>query len=138
MLLISSETPIGRRRTSGHDDGLLHGMRSQAAAVEHGFGARAVSATTGDEAVAALAELAADALRTGRPAYLGVPADVLGQEHTGSIRAHAVRRSCRAGAAMSPLQPPCSTAPRWCCGSGRARCRRTTRCGRWRSGSARG
>ena len=84
VLLISSETPIGRRRTSGHDDGLLHGMRSQAAAVEHGFGARAVSATTGDEAVAALAELAADALRTGRPAYLGVPADVLGQEHTGS------------------------------------------------------
>ena len=77
VLLVSSETPVGPRRTSGHDDGLLHGMRSQADVVTHGFGARAVSARTAEEALAALPELAAHALATGRPAYLGVPADVL-------------------------------------------------------------
>jgi thiamine pyrophosphate-dependent acetolactate synthase large subunit-like protein len=77
VLLISSETPVGPRRRSGADDGLLHGMRSQADVIRHGFGARAVSARDGAEALAALPELAAHALATGRPAYLGVPADVL-------------------------------------------------------------
>jgi acetolactate synthase-1/2/3 large subunit len=89
VLLISSETPLGRRRTSGHDDGLLHGMRSQAAAVEHGFGARAVSATSGEEALAALVELAGHARRTGRPAYLGVPSDVLAEQYAGRTAAPA-------------------------------------------------
>ena len=77
VLLVSSETPVASRRTSGHDDGLLHGMRSQADVITHGFGARAVSARTAEEALAALPELAAHALATGRPAYLGVPADIL-------------------------------------------------------------
>jgi len=77
VLLISSETPIAPRRTSGHDDGLLHGMRSQADVITHGFGARAVSARSAEEAVAALPALAAHALASGRPAYLGVPGDVL-------------------------------------------------------------
>jgi acetolactate synthase-1/2/3 large subunit len=77
VLLISSETPIASRRRSGDDDGLLHGMRSQADVITHGFGARAVSARDGTEALEALPELAAHALATGRPAYLGVPADVL-------------------------------------------------------------
>jgi acetolactate synthase-1/2/3 large subunit len=77
VLLLSSETPVASRRTSGRDDGLLHGMRSQADVITHGFGARAVSARTAEEALAALPELAAHALATGRPAYLGVPADVL-------------------------------------------------------------
>ena len=77
VLLLSSETPVRPRRTSGLDDGLLHGMGSQAGMVEVGFGARAVSATTGEEALAALPELVAHALATGRPVYLGVPADVL-------------------------------------------------------------
>jgi len=77
VLLISSETPIAARRTSGHDDGLLHGMRSQADVITHGFGARAVSARSAEEAVAALPALAAHALASGRPAYLGIPADVL-------------------------------------------------------------
>jgi thiamine pyrophosphate-dependent acetolactate synthase large subunit-like protein len=85
VLLISSETPVGPRRTSGHDDGLLHGMRSQANAITHGFGARAVSTRTAQEALAALPELAAHALATGRPVYLGVPADVLASEWTGDI-----------------------------------------------------
>lgn len=80
MLLISSETPLGPRRSSGHDDGLLHGMRSQADVVVHGFGARAVSARSGTEALAALPDLAAHTLATGRPSYLGVPADVLASE----------------------------------------------------------
>ena len=83
ILLISSETPIRPRRTSGADDGLLHGMRSQADVITHGFGARAVSARDGAEAVAALPELAAHALATGRPVYLGVPADVLASTWTG-------------------------------------------------------
>ena len=77
VLLVSSETPVASRRTSGHDDGLLHGMRSQADVITHGFGARAVSARTAEEALAAMPELAAHALATGRPAYLGVPADIL-------------------------------------------------------------
>ena len=77
VLLVSSETPVKSRRTSGHDDGLLHGMRSQADVITHGFGARAVSARTADEALTALPELASHALATGRPVYLGVPADVL-------------------------------------------------------------
>ena len=84
VLLISSETPVASRRTSGHDDGLLHGMRSQADVITHGFGARAVSARTAEEALAALPELAAHALATGRPAYLGVPADVLHATWSGS------------------------------------------------------
>jgi thiamine pyrophosphate-dependent acetolactate synthase large subunit-like protein len=77
VLLLSSETPVKPRRTSGDDDGLLHGMRDQAGMVVAGFGARAVSATTGEEALAALPELVAHAMATGRPVYLGVPADVL-------------------------------------------------------------
>ncbi|MBI1378352.1 MAG: thiamine pyrophosphate-binding protein [Frankiales bacterium] len=85
LLLVSSETPLAPRRRSGHDDGLLHGMRSQAAAVEHGFGARAVSARDGEQALAALPELAAHALAAGRPAYLGVPADVLASAWSGAV-----------------------------------------------------
>jgi len=85
VLLISSETPVAPRRTSGHDDGLLHGMRSQADAITHGFGARAVSTRTAEEALAALPGLAAHALATGRPVYLGVPADVLASEWTGDV-----------------------------------------------------
>jgi acetolactate synthase-1/2/3 large subunit len=85
VLLISSETPVAPRRTSGHDDGLLHGMRSQADVVTHGFGARAVSTRTAQEALAALPELAAHALATGRPVYLGVPADVLASEWAGDV-----------------------------------------------------
>ena len=77
VLLVSSETPLALRRTSGDDDGLLHGMRSQADVVAYGFGARAVSARSAEEALAALPELAAHALATGRPAYLGIPSDVL-------------------------------------------------------------
>jgi len=77
VVLISSETPLAPRRTSGHDDGLLHGMRSQADVITHGFGARAVSARSAQEALAALPQLAAHALATGRPVYLGVPADIL-------------------------------------------------------------
>jgi acetolactate synthase-1/2/3 large subunit len=84
VLLISSEAPLGLRRTSGADDGLLHGMRSQADVITAGFGARAVSARDGAEAVAALPELAAHALATGRPVYLGVPADVLASPWTQS------------------------------------------------------
>ena len=80
VLLLSSETPVKPRRRSGVDDGLLHGMGSQTGMVEAGFGARAVSATTGEEALAALPELIAHALATGRPVYLGVPADVLHHE----------------------------------------------------------
>ncbi len=84
VLLVSSETPLGPRRTRGDDDGLLHGMRSQADVVTHGFGARAVSARDGSHAVAALRDLAAHALATGRPAYLGVPADVLAAPYAAS------------------------------------------------------
>ena len=84
VLLISSEAPLGPRRTSGADDGLLHGMRSQADVITAGFGARAISARDGAEAVAALPELAAHALATGRPVYLGVPADVLTSSWTQS------------------------------------------------------
>ncbi len=84
LLLISSEAPLGPRRTSGADDGLLHGMRSQVEVITAGFGARAVSARSGAEAVEALPELAAHALATGRPVYLGVPADVLASSWTGS------------------------------------------------------
>jgi len=84
VLLISSESPLALRRTSGADDGLLHGMRSQADVITAGFGARAVSARDGAEAVAALPELAAHALATGRPVYLGVPADVLASSWTQS------------------------------------------------------
>ena len=80
VILISSETPLAPRRTSGHDDGLLHGMRSQADVVTHGFGARAVSARSAQEALAALPQLAAHALATGRPVYLGVPADILASD----------------------------------------------------------
>jgi len=80
LLLISSETPIATRRTSGHDDGLLHGMRSQADVITHGFGAAAVSARTAQEALEALPRLAAQVLATGRPAYLGVPADILASD----------------------------------------------------------
>ncbi len=82
VLLISSETPLALRRTSGDDDGLLHGMRSQADVISYGFGARAVSARSAAEALAALPELAAHALATGRPAYLGVPSDVLASAWT--------------------------------------------------------
>ena len=82
FLLISSETPLALRRTSGDDDGLLHGMRSQADVITHGFGARAVSARSAAEALSALPELAAHALATGRPAYLGVPSDVLASAWT--------------------------------------------------------
>ncbi len=85
VVLISSETPVAPRRTSGHDDGLLHGMRSQADVIAHGFGARAVSSRTAQEALAALPELAAHALAAGRPVYLGVPADVLASEWAGDV-----------------------------------------------------
>ena len=84
LLLISSEAPLGPRRTTGADDGLLHGMRSQVEVITAGFGARAVSARHGAEAVEALPELAAHALATGRPVYLGVPADVLASPWTQS------------------------------------------------------
>ena len=82
VVLISSETPLASRRTSGHDDGLLHGMRSQADVITHGFGARAVSARSAREALSALPELAAHALATGRPVYLGVPADILAADRS--------------------------------------------------------
>jgi acetolactate synthase-1/2/3 large subunit len=85
VLLVSSETPIASRRISGHDDGLLHGMRSQADVITHGFGARAVSARSAQESLAALPELAAHALATGRPAYLGVPADVLASPWSATV-----------------------------------------------------
>jgi acetolactate synthase-1/2/3 large subunit len=78
VLLLSSEAPLRPRRTSGHDDGVLHGMRSQAAAVREGFGAAAVSVREPGEAVGALDTLVAGMRATGRPAYLGVPADLLG------------------------------------------------------------
>ncbi len=87
VLLLSSETPIGPRRRSGADDGLLHGMRSQADVITHGFGALAVSAKDGAEAAAAFPVLAAHALATGRPAYLGVPADVLASAYVGDVPA---------------------------------------------------
>ena len=83
VLLISSEAPLGPRRSSGRDDGLLHGMRSQADVITHGFGARAVSATTAAEAVHAVPDLVARALATGRPVYLGVPADILASAWAG-------------------------------------------------------
>jgi len=98
VVLISSETPFASRRTSGHDDGLLHGMRSQAGVVAHGFGARAVSARSGREALTALPELAAHALATGRPVYLGVPADVLAGDRPTS--------SARPGAAQPAVAAP--------------------------------
>ena len=85
VVLISSETPVGPRRRSGYDDGLLHGMRSQAEMVRAGFGAEAVSTTTAAEAVAALPALCAHARRTGRPVYLGVPADVLHETWDGPV-----------------------------------------------------
>ncbi|MFN8156419.1 MAG: thiamine pyrophosphate-binding protein [Candidatus Nanopelagicales bacterium] len=85
VVLISSEAPVGPRRRRGYDDGLLHGMRSQAETVRAGFGAEAVSTTTAAEAVAALPGLAAHALRTGRPVYLGVPADVLHEPWDGAV-----------------------------------------------------
>ena len=83
VLLISSEAPLGPRRTSGHDDGLLHGMRSQADVITHGFGALAVSAATAEDAVHAVPRLIAHALATGRPVYLGVPADILASTWAG-------------------------------------------------------
>lgn len=85
VVLISSEAPVGPRRRRGYDDGLLHGMRSQAEMVRAGFGAEAVSTTTAAEAVAALPGLCAHALRTGRPVYLGVPADVLHEPWDGPV-----------------------------------------------------
>jgi acetolactate synthase-1/2/3 large subunit len=85
VLLLSSEAPVKPRRRSGHDDGLLHGMRSQAEMVRAGFGAEAVSTSTAAEAVAALPGLVAHALRTGRPVYLGVPADVLHEPWDGPV-----------------------------------------------------
>jgi acetolactate synthase-1/2/3 large subunit len=84
VLLLSSEAPLGPRRTSGHDDGVLHGMRSQAAAVREGFGAAAVSVREPLDAVEALDELVAGMRATGRPAYLGVPADLLGAPLSGA------------------------------------------------------
>jgi acetolactate synthase-1/2/3 large subunit len=53
-------------------------MRSQAAAVREGFGAAAVSVREPLDAVEALDTLVAGMRATGRPAYLGVPADLLG------------------------------------------------------------
>ncbi|HET7899727.1 MAG TPA: thiamine pyrophosphate-binding protein [Candidatus Nanopelagicales bacterium] len=85
VVLLSSEAPAMPRRRSGYDDGLLHGMRSQAEMVRAGFGAEAVSTTTAVEAVAALPGLCAHALRTGRPVYLGVPADVLHEPWDGPV-----------------------------------------------------
>ncbi len=82
MLLLSSEAPLGPRRRTGADHGLLHAMRSQADMVSAGFGARAVSAADGAAAVAALPQLVAHAIATGRPVYLGVPADILASSWT--------------------------------------------------------
>jgi thiamine pyrophosphate-dependent acetolactate synthase large subunit-like protein len=99
VVLISSETPLASRRRSGHDDGLLHGMRSQVDVITHGFGARAISARSGHEVLTALPELAAHALTTGRPVYLGVPADILAAD----------RSSADVPAAAGPL--PAAPAP---------------------------
>jgi acetolactate synthase-1/2/3 large subunit len=92
VLLLSSEAPLGPRRRTGADNGLLHSMRSQADMVTHGFGALAVSAADGADATAALPRLVAHALASGRPVYLGVPADVLASEWTGANPAPHARR----------------------------------------------
>ena len=97
VLLISSETPIGPRRRSGHDDGLLHGMRSQADVITYGFGALAVSAQDAAQAVEALPRLVAHALATGRPVYLGVPADVLASAYAGDVPGQIAHVQPRAG-----------------------------------------
>ena len=87
IFVISSEAPIGKRSPDG-SRGLLHEMDDQAALFAplakklHGV-AMAVSVTDGITAVDVAAEMIRDIMRapTGA-AYLGIPADVLGQPFT--------------------------------------------------------
>jgi acetolactate synthase-1/2/3 large subunit len=80
-------------------------MRSQVDVITHGFGALAVSALDGAHAVASLRELAAHALSTGRPVYLGVPADVLASSYVATVAGTASPHAAPLPATRSPGTP---------------------------------
>ncbi|MEY3606086.1 MAG: hypothetical protein RL289_266, partial [Actinomycetota bacterium] len=88
VFVISSEAPIGKRSKDGAR-GLLHEMDDQAAmfaplAKKLAGVSMAVSVTDGVTAVDVAAEMIRDLLRAPVGAgYLGIPADVLGQQFTG-------------------------------------------------------
>ena len=89
VFVISSEAPIGKRSKDGAR-GLLHEMDDQAAmfaplAKKLAGISMAVSVTDGETAVDVAAEMIRDLLRAPVGAgYLGIPADVLGQQFTGT------------------------------------------------------
>ena len=88
VFVISSEAPIGKRSKDG-SRGLLHEMDDQAAmfaplAKKLAGVSMAISVTDGVTAVDVAAEMIRDLLRAPVGAgYLGIPADVLGQQFTG-------------------------------------------------------
>jgi acetolactate synthase-1/2/3 large subunit len=89
VFVISSEAPI-RKRSKDGARGLLHEMDDQAAmfaplAKKLAGVSMAVSVTDGETAVDVAAEMIRDLLRAPVGAgYLGIPADVLGQQFTGN------------------------------------------------------
>jgi acetolactate synthase-1/2/3 large subunit len=76
-LLIASEPPLGPRRVSGSDSGLLHSMVDQQALFAAPFGAFTMSLPTPLEASHLLPTVLSVLTDLPAPGYLGIPADVL-------------------------------------------------------------
>jgi len=77
ILLISSDVSSALRHPDG-PRGILHEMADQAAPFA-AFGVRAVTATSGEEALREVAAALSRAhMSPGQPTYLGVPSDILG------------------------------------------------------------